>query len=115
MITIMLIIKYGTWINCYLTQKMNLLHGWRPEYFEQSTFLTNAVISGKEDIVALLLFHGANPEQICPQRGSFCAFDEAFIFQISEAIPSRRNSFFNIINDYLHGYDADAFSIVDFD
>ena len=67
---------------------MNLLHGWRPEYFEQSTFLTNAVISGKEDIVALLLFHGANPEQICPQRGSFCAFDEAFIFQISEAIPS---------------------------
>ena len=113
---------------------MNLLRGWRPEHFEESTFLTVAVASAKQEIVAILLFHGADPEQICPQRGSFCAFDEAFIFQISEAIPSRQNNFFNImctllntlhgrrsraertyVDDYLHGFDVDAFSIVEFD
>ena len=116
------------------TQKMNLLRGWRPEHFEESRFLTDAVASAKQEIVAILLFHGADPEQICPQRGSFCAFDEAFIFQISEAIPSRQNNFFNImctllntlhgrrsraertyVDDYLHGFDVDAFSIVEFD
>ena len=116
------------------TQKMNLLRGWRPEHVEESTFLTDAVASKKPEIVAILLFHGADPEQICPQRGSFCAFDEAFTFQSSEAIPSRRNNFFNImctllntfsgrrsraermyVDDYLHGFDVNAFSIVDFD
>ena len=28
-----------------LTEKMNLLRDWRPEYFEESTFLTDAVAS----------------------------------------------------------------------
>ena len=70
-------------------QKLNLLRVWRPEHFKESTFLTDAVASRKQVIVAILLFtnHGAYPEQICPQRGSFCGFDEAFIFQISKLFP----------------------------
>ena len=73
---------------------MNLVRGWRPEYFVKSTFLTDAVVSRKQGIVAILLFHGADPEQICPQslnlpwRDSFCAFDDAFIFQINGGITS---------------------------
>ena len=83
---------------------MNLLRGWRPEYFEQSTFLTDAVISGKPEIVAVLLFHGADPEQalVCPERHSpcvvsrmhshsesSCAFEDAFTCELSE--PFTRN------------------------
>ena len=113
---------------------MNLLRGWRPEHFEESTFLTDAVASGKQEIVAILLFHGADPEQICPQRGSFCAFDEAFAFELSEPFPPTRNNLFNIMctllntlhgrrakaqqryaDDYLRGFDVDAFSIIAFD
>ena len=44
------------------TEKMNLLRAWRPEHFEESTFLTDAVASRKQEIVAILLFHGADPE-----------------------------------------------------
>ena len=62
-------------------QKLNLLRVWRPEHFKESTFLTDAVASRKQVIVAILLF------TICPQRGSFCGFDEAFIFQISKLFP----------------------------
>ena len=33
-----------------LTQKMNLLCDWTTEYFEKSTFPTDAVVSKKQDI-----------------------------------------------------------------
>ena len=87
------------------------------------------MLSRKEEIVAILLFHGADPEQICPQRGPVCAFDDAFSFEISEGMPSVRNNLFNFMctllntlygrrareqrmyaDDYLHGMDLDAFS-----
>ena len=114
-----------------LTQKMNLLSGWRPEYFEKSTFPTDAVVSRKPEIVVILLFHGADPGQGCPERNSSCAFDDAFTFELSDENPSMRNNLFNIMcallstlhgrqaraqqryaDDYLHGVDMDAFSIV---
>ena len=116
------------------TQKMNLLRGWRPGHFEESTFLTDAVASRKLEIVAILLFHGADPEQICPRRDSFCAFDEALAHKIDEQPISRQNNLFNILctllntwygkrpraqemypKDYLYGFDVNAFSIVQFD
>ena len=135
MITITLIIKDGTLdkvlFSLRLTQKMNLLRGWRPEYFEQSTFLTDAVISGKPEIVAVLLFHGADPEQVCPERHSSCAFEDAFTFELSEPFPPTRNNLFNIMctllntlhgrraraqrryaDDYLNGFYVDAFSVL---
>ena len=89
------------------------------------------MISKKPEIVSNLLFHGADPEQVCPERYSSCAFDDAFTFEISEAIPSTRNNFFKMMctllntlhgrqartqrryaDDYLHGFDLDAFSVV---
>ena len=101
---------------------------------EQSTFLTDAAISKKPEIVSILLFHVVDPEQVCPERYSSCAFDDAFPFEISEAIPSTRNNFFNIMctllntlhgrrdrtqrryaDDYLHGFDVGAFSVVSFE
>ena len=45
-----------------LNKKINLLHGWRPGYFEKSTFLTDAVILGRAEIVAIPLFHWADPQ-----------------------------------------------------
>ena len=45
-----------------LNKKNKLLFGWRPGYFEKSTFLTDAVILGRAEIVAIPLFHWADPE-----------------------------------------------------
>ena len=82
-----------------LNKKNKLLFGWRPGYFEKFTLLIDAVILRRVDIVAILLSHGADPEQIFLQRDSICAFDNALILKISydEAIPSASNNFFNII------------------
>ena len=116
------------------TEKMNLLRAWRPEHFEESTFLTDAVASRKQEIVAILLFHGADPEQICPRRGSACAFDEALAYELDEPFPPMRNNLFYILctllntlhgrraraqrryaDDYLRCFDVDALSVVGFD
>ena len=84
--------------------------------------------------MANLWFHGADPEQSCPERNSSCAFDDAFTFEISDENPSMRNNLFNIMctllntlhgrraraqrryaDNYLHGFDVDAFSVVSID
>ena len=54
------------------------LHSFATGEDQKNTWLTNAVRKRQFEIVAILLYHGADAHQPCPQRNNLTAFDGMF-------------------------------------
>jgi hypothetical protein len=97
------------------------LHSFATGEDQKNTWLTNAVRKRQFEIVAILLYHGADAHQPCPQRNDLTAFDGMFshyhaqnrhLFYLmatllnNNDVPPERGMMYR--NDHLFGSDPNA-------
>ena len=63
------------------------MRSWATGEENKNTWLTNAVHSRNFEIVAILLYHGADAHQPCPRRDGLTAFDGAFTHYHAQRRP----------------------------
>ena len=83
-----LIEKNDLWaLDCFLQKHVHFGHDdlltatWKTGQEGKHTWLTDAVSNGLWEIVAILLFYGADPHQNCPQHRHYNAFDYLLNFR----------------------------------
>jgi hypothetical protein len=85
------------------------LHSWMRSKEMRHTWLTEAVTSQSCEIIAILLYYGADPQQRCPGRENQNAFDGGFLHYL----PRYTTIFYFIMTllnnglvegDNIHGY-----------
>ena len=82
-----LIEKNDLWaLDCFLQKHVHfgddlLTVTWKTGQEGKHTWLTDAVSKGLWEIVAILLFYGADPRQTCPQHRNYNAFDYLLNFR----------------------------------
>ena len=83
-----LIEKNDLWaLDCFLQKHVHfgndylLTATWKTGQEGKHTWLTDAVSKGLWEIVAILLFYGADPRQTCPQHRNYNAFDYLLNFR----------------------------------
>jgi hypothetical protein len=100
-----------------------VINGWVPGKDKRHTWLTEAVHDQKMEMMAILLFYGADPNKVCPLRSNLTAFDDCWAHRHAQnrdrfyflatllnngRIPYPRPFGTMVHNDHLVGQDPDA-------